>query len=165
MSDESLPSAYPMRIKLTPAFVRDVQASRDRALYWDASLPGFALQVTPKGHKSYVVQYRAHGRSRRMAIDGVLSLAAARKRARALLGEVAHDRDPLQERRAAESRGRDTFRAIAENYFAREGKNLRTGDERERVLVRHAYPAIGGMPVEGIRRSDIVRMLDKIEDK
>jgi integrase len=163
----SLPGAYPtMRIKLTPALVRGAQADRgsDRTFFWDTQTPGFGLMVTPHGHKSFVLQYRAKGRSRRMAIDGVLTLDAARKRARALLGEVAHDRDPLEQRQIAARRGEDTFRAISEKYFAREGKRLRRSDERQRTLERLVYPTLGNRPIGDIRRSDIVRLLDKIED-
>ena len=100
-----------------------------------------------------------------MAIDGVLTLEDARKRARALLGAVAHDRDPLEERRLAVSRERDTFQAVAESYFAREGKKLRTAEERRRTLARLVYPVMGSAPIADIRRSDLVRLLDDIEDK
>src|SRR5215510_8922097 len=127
-----------MRTRLTPASVRDAQADADadRTIFWDTKTPGFGLQVTAAGHKSFIIQYRSKGRSRRMAIDGVLTLEAARKRARALLGEVAHDRDPLAERRTEIARERDTFQAIAESYFARECKKLRTAADRQRVLKR-----------------------------
>src|SRR5258705_14025329 len=114
-----------MRTKLTPAFVRDARADgdeADRTIFWDTKTSGFGLQVTAAGHKSFVIQYRAKGRSRRMAIDGVLTLEAARNRARALLGEVAHDRDPLAERLADIAREGDSFRAISESYLSREGK-------------------------------------------
>jgi integrase len=155
-----------MRIKLTPDTVRKARADdgADRTIFWDTKTTGFGLQVTAAGHKSFVVQYRARGRSRRMAIDGVLNLEDARKRARALLGEVAHDRDPLEERRAKVARERDTFRAVAESYFDREGKKLRSGDHRRHALARLVYPIMGSRPIADIRRSDIVRLLDKIED-
>src|SRR5262249_490599 len=156
-----------MRTRLTPASVRDAQADADadRTIFWDTKTSGFGLQVTAAGHKSFVIQYRTRGRSRRMAIDGVLGLEAARKRARALLGEVAHDRDPLQERRTEVARERDTFQAIAESYFTREGKNLRSLEDRGQTLARLVYPVIGDRPIADIRRSEIVRLLDGIEDK
>jgi integrase len=155
-----------MREKLTAKVVREAKADKgDRTIIWDTKTTGFGLQVTAGGHKSFVIQYRAKGRSRRMAIDCVLNLEDARKRARALLGEVAHDRDPLEERRSEVARERDTFRAVAESYFAREGKKLRTGDARRHALARLVYPVMGSRPIADIRRSDIVRLLDKIEDK
>jgi len=156
-----------MRTKLTPAVVRGARpvVGADRTIYWDTKTSGFGLQVTAAGHKSFIVQYRAKGRSRRMAIDGVLTLEDARKRARALLGAVAHDRDPLEEHRLAVSRERDAFQAVAEGYFAHEGKKLRTGEERRRTLARLVYPVMGSSPIADIRRSDLVRLLDNIEDK
>jgi integrase len=156
-----------MRQKLTPAFVLKAKAqpSAERTLYWDMSLPGFGLQVTAAGHRSYVVQYRAAGRSRRMSIDGVLGLAAARKRARSLLGEVAHNRDPLAEKRKAAALERDTFRSVADEYFAREGGKLRSADWMQKALVRLVYDRLGRLPIANILRSDVVRLLDHIEDE
>jgi hypothetical protein len=156
-----------MRTKLTPAFVQKAraEAGAERALFWDTDMPGFGLVVTSLGHRSFVVQYRAGGRSRRMTIDGVLSLAAARKQARVLLGVVAKDRDPLQERRSATSLAEDTFKSIAEAYFGREGKKLRTVADRRGALERLVYPRIGSRPISAVRRSDIVRLLDRIEDE
>jgi integrase len=156
-----------MRTKLTPAFVQKARAESgaERSLFWDTDMPGFGLVVTAAGHRSFIIQYRMKGRSRRMTINGVLGLTAARKQARALLGEVAKDRDPLQERRTAASLAEDSFKMIAESYLAREGKKLRTVDERRAALVRLVYPRIGSQPISTIRRSDIVRLLDRIEDE
>jgi integrase len=156
-----------MRIKLTPAFCQKARAEppADRALFWDTDMPGFGLLVTASGHRSFIVQYRFRGRSRRMTIDGVLGLAAARKRARALLGEVAHDRDPLAERRAERALAEDTFKSVAEAYFAREGNKLRTARDRQRALENHVYKHIGSKPIGSILRSDIARLLDRIEDE
>src|SRR5262245_9117640 len=156
-----------MRTKLTPAFVQKARAEpgAERSLFWDQDMPGFGLVVTASGHRSFIVQYRANGRSRRMTIDGVLSLVEARKRARILLGDVAKDRDPLQERRNRISLAEDTFQSIVEAYFAREGKKLRTAADRRTTLERLVYPRIGSQPISAIRRSDLVRLLDRIEDE
>src|SRR5947209_4666771 len=107
-----------MRRKLTPAFCQKARAEdgAERSLYWDVSTPGFGLLVTAAGHRSFVVQYRFGRRSRRMTIDGVLGLTAARKQARALLGEVARDRDPLQERSAKRALAANSFKSVAEAY-------------------------------------------------
>jgi Arm DNA-binding domain len=86
-----------MKTKLTPAFVKDaiVSPGAERTIFWDEKLPSFGLMVTAKGAKSYVVQYRAGRRSRRMTIAGVLDLSKAHKRAKVLLGQVASGGDPL----------------------------------------------------------------------
>ena len=64
-------------------------------------MPGFGLMVTANGHRSYVVQYRAAGRSRRMHLKDGLTLSAARREAKAILGAVAKGGDPLTARRKA----------------------------------------------------------------
>jgi hypothetical protein len=84
-----------MRTTLTAAFCKaaPVESGKDRTIYWDESLPGFGLCVTQGGARSYVVQYRANGQSRRMAIDSTLSLADARREARKRMGDVAKGTD------------------------------------------------------------------------
>ena len=89
----------------------------------------------------------------------------ARKRARSLLGDVANNRDPLQERGKAAARTEDTFRKIAENYLAREGKTLRTANQRRQMLETKVFKHFGDWHINDIRRSDIVKLLDRIEDE
>src|SRR6516225_10331668 len=108
-----------MRIKLTPAFcaAANAETGADKTVFWDERLPSFGLVVYRSGKKGYCIQYR-HGRtSRRKAIDGVLSLDQARKRARKLLGEVAHGRDPVGEERKQRDAEKNTLRAVAEQFL------------------------------------------------
>jgi len=100
-----------------------------------------------------------------MAIDGVLNLDKARKRAKVLLGKVAAGEDPLGERRKKESEAENTLKSIAEEYLEREGDRLRSIDERRAVLERLVYPKLGSRQIDEIRRTDIVRLLDKVEDE
>jgi integrase len=155
-----------MRTNLSPAFVDRAEAEpdADRTIYWDEALRGFGLQVTRAGHKSYVVQYRANGQSRRLALKAALKLGEARKEAKGILGRVAKGGDPLAERRKVSAAAENTLEKISEAYFKREKKRLRTMDERERVLKRLVFPKLGNRQIEDIKRTEIVRLLDKIED-
>jgi hypothetical protein len=92
-------------------------------------------------------------------------------------------RDPGKERRAevhkAEQAAENTLKAIAEEYLTRvcgmerdakgkatfKGGRLRTAAEREVMLTRLVYPKLGAHPIGDIKRSDIVRLLDKIDDE
>jgi len=120
--------------------------------------------VTKQGARSWVVQYRAAGKSRRMTIDGRLSLQAAEKEAKKLQGQVAHGGDPLTERRRERALQTTALRSIAEGYFRREGKKLRTRADREAIFRRHIFPRFGTRPIDSIKRSEIVRLLDHVED-
>ena len=155
----------------------------DRKFTWDVSLPGFGLQRTKTGHESYVFQYRAGSVSRRMKLDGGwfrheaqrsgkaapamkgTARAVARREAEAVRGAIAQGRDPLAEMRHSESADKNTFKAIAEQYLARDGSRLRSKDQIKSVLERHAYPRIGRKPIDSIKRSEITRMLDKVEEE
>jgi integrase len=153
-----------MRTKLTPAFVAKATATgKHQAVYWDAAMPGFGLMVTPGGHKSFVVQYRADGKSRRATIKFGPGLEAARREARAIQGSVARGRDPVGEKSAARHAVKTTLRGVVEGYFASEGSKLRSATVRRSAFDRLVLPTLGSRPIGEIRRGEIVALLDKIE--
>jgi integrase len=83
--------------------------------------------------------------------------------------QVAKGADPAKAKADAKVKAdaakADTITAVCEKYLRRpETRKLRTLAQRESILRRLVYPAIGGRPIGGIRRSEIVTMLDKVED-
>ena len=120
------------------------------------------------GARSFVVQYRSNGQSRRLTLDAdALSLDAARKEAKKRMGEVAKGEDPLAkkriERAKAEASRTGTLRMVALDYFRLEGKKIRTMGERISSFERLVFPRLGDRPIDQIKRSDIVKLLDHIE--
>ena len=131
-----------MKARLTPTFVQKATAEpgAERTVYWDETMPGFGLVCTKAGHLSFVYQYRAGHRSRRMTFPLALGLDKARKEAKKALGGVAAGGDPLQERRKAEAMAENTLQSICEEYLRRDGKRLRTKGQIEQTLRRLVYP-------------------------
>jgi integrase len=156
-----------MRTKLTPNFILKAAAEpgAERTVFWDESIPGFGLVVTKGGNRSFCYQYRAGHKSRRMTFPFGLGLEKARREAKKALGGVASGGDPLQERRKAEALAENTLQSICEEYLRRDGKRLRSRDQIEQTLKRLVYPKLGKRQIGSILRSEIVRLLDKIEDE
>ncbi len=66
----------------------------------DDELPGFGVRVFASGKRSYLIQYRAAGRTRRYTIGlhGVWTPETVRQEARVQLGHIAKGDNPAEER-------------------------------------------------------------------
>jgi integrase len=111
-----------------------------------------------------VVRYPGKGNPapRSLGTYGAITLEAARTKARDWLWLIGGGVDP-KVREAA--RRADTLMAISEEYLKRDGKGLRTAAVRRRVIERLVYPSLGSRPIDTIKRSEIIRLLDGIEDE
>ncbi len=139
------------------------------AYLWDDEVKGFGLKTTPGGHKVYLVQYRLGGRAgriRRVTIGRhgtPWTPEAARKEAKAILGDVAQGIDvaavrALQRQAAAEA---TTMAGLAARFLAEHAeakRKDRTFTEYRRLLARAVLPALGKRLVGAVTRQDVARL-------
>ena len=153
---------------LTDRAIRALQPSPEgkRRIVWDAIVPGLGIRITDRGVKTFVLVTRYPGSAspapRSLGVYGGITLEAARTKAREWLALIASGTDP--EQHAARKR-EQTFQAISEQYFLRKAKAHRSRAATEATLARLVYPTFGPKPIEAINRSDIVRLMDRIEDE
>jgi integrase len=152
-----------MRLLLTDRFCERAKPAQGQTQtdYFDEQVSGLALRVADS-HKAWTFHFTSPGNGKRARLTfgsyPATTLGAARTRATEAKALVEEGKDP----RATEA---DTFQGICEEYLRREGKRLRSLDWRKGVLDRHVYPTLGSRPIAEIQRSEIVRLLDKIEDR
>lgn len=152
------------RRKLTDRFCASARptAEAPQTDYFDESVTGLALRVSRGGTKSWTYNFTLGGKRARMTFGTypATSLATARSRAQEARASLETGKDPR-----ADLRPPETLKAICEEYFEREGAGLRTGAFRKATLARLVYPRFGDRPINEIRRSDLVRLLDAIDDE
>jgi integrase len=118
------------------------------------------------GTKTFIVRKRVGGKWRNITIGRYserLSLAAARKKARALLSDIEFKADPvaaLPKPRKREPAGH-SVRALWPDYRAAKA-DRRKISEVERVFKRHILPEFGDRAADGITRAEITRFIDEI---
>ena len=85
-------------------------------MIFDEEIKRFAVRVMESGVKSYVIQYRALGRTRRYTFGkvGVITPDEARDAARQLLAAVDRGDDPAQSRQ--DRRGAATVSDLCERF-------------------------------------------------
>jgi integrase len=147
--------------KLTKRIVDAAKVRATEYFIWDDDIPGFGLRVLPSKRKSYIVQYRAGRRSRRMSLglSTVLTCEQARTRAIAIVAAAKNGEDPAAKRDA--ERQAITVKELAER-FDKEHISVRvkesTAKGYRRMLERVIIPALGRHRVTEVTRADIAKI-------
>jgi integrase len=138
---------------------------RRRYFHPDPEMPGHGVRVLPDGPSSFYVIARDAFRKQRWVKIGntaELTIEDSREQARAVLKRLKAGLTPfeLPPVRA------DTVADVVATWVKRhvETKGLLTGHELERVLRRHVLPVWRDRAFADIKRSDIARLLDSVED-
>ena len=153
----------------TDIAIRNLKAGDTRREIPDRGCAGLYAIVQPSGRKSFAVRYRYNGTPRKLTLAGGLTLAAARKLCSDALLDLEKGHDPSESKKTAKQKAAtakaETVQWVCEQWLKREGGKLRTGEERKQTLQRLVYPEIGSVPLARLKRSDIVKLLDKVQDE
>jgi integrase len=163
----------PSRKELTAVAIEKMRPRAYRFEVGDGRAQGLRIVVSPSGHKSFIVRFRFGGRPKKYTIGPItIGLKAARAEAAKVILQVAQGNDPTlakrekkQEQRRAALAVVDTLAAVADRFLKLEGSKLRSADMLRKTLERLVYKTLGDRPIGDIKRSEIVRLLDSIEEE
>jgi integrase len=133
---------------------------------WDTELPGFGLRLQGR-RRTYVAQYRAHGRTRRVTLGTTerLTPMQAREGARKILARVSLGDDPQAEKAAKRVEAERTFRKVVDVYLAAKQPTLRPSSFRIATLYLANGPyfrPLHAMGINEITHPDIAARLSSI---
>jgi integrase len=157
-----------MKLKLDQKTVASLtlEAGRNEDFAWDTELEGFGLRLrrgVGKFRRTYVAQYRADGRTRRMTIGPVerLTPAQARERARQILGGVSLGGDPQAEKVKRRIESATTLRSVVDLYLGVKKGEMRdtSFDHAQRYLIGAYWHPLHGIGINKIRREDVAARL------
>src|SRR4051794_13011361 len=157
-------------MSLTQLGAERIRPAAKEVLYWDKTMPGFGMRVSPKGRKTFLVQYRFRtldgSQKERQETIGTLAfmtVAEARDRARQSKAKASAGIDPVAEKEAAEEadkaerHGREfTFAKLVEQYQAEYADlNTKASSAAEiRRRLKRITSVLGHRPVREIRKAD-----------
>jgi hypothetical protein len=180
-ASESTATAAYRRLKFNDRTILALKPGDKRVQYWDESLPGFGLRVSPpnrkspKGRKTWIVMYRRPSGSAvrlKLGTYPAVGLAEARLKAKDYLGQIEIEgRDPVAERQA--DRSAETFGQLAEIYMRKWAKQVgadgrprkRSWREDERQINLYVLPGWRNHKVKDITRRDVRDLVDGIAER
>jgi integrase len=155
--------------RLTDLAIRNLKPQAHRYEIPDPHSRALYVVVFPTGKKSFVCRFRFAGTQRKLTLQSGVSLAAARKLASHAMHEVALGNDPTEQKKEAKRKAKNaaanTLAAVCAEYTKRELGKLKSAKDRARYLNKIILPVLGSRQIDAIRRADLVRLLDKVEDQ
>jgi integrase len=147
---------------------RQVAALRKKAKRYivpDPELRGHYVRVMPTGPNTFVAVARDPYHKQiwcTLGSSDVVTIEEAREKARTAIKRIKAGLPPFE----APPAKPDSFESIAATWVARHvrAKGLRSRDEIERCLTKYVLPHWREREFESLRRSDVARLLDHVED-
>jgi integrase len=169
------------KINLTDAAIKRLKRPESGPIdYWDTTLRGLGLRISPSGRRTFNVQTKVlrYGRRRdtriKLGVYPEISLADARAKAIEVKGQAASNLDPVDVRtkkqvaveQASAQLASRAFSIIRQQFFKEHLPTLRpsTVKEYERVLTR-TFAAWDATPLEEINGQMVEAVLNTISGK
>lgn len=154
-----------VKIKISKSSVDAITPPQDSQpfdIFWDTDLPGFGVRVTKAGVKSYILQYRIHGRQRRFTIGrhGVVTAEKARKLAISLLGKITEGIDPQGIKQQLQ--GIPTLHRFSDEYLDHVKKTKRTWKKDQALLTLRILPKLGQCRLDTITTRQIENIHNEV---
>jgi hypothetical protein len=140
-----------------------VPAKGNKIIY-DTKLKGFEVRATSGGAMAFILNYRAHGRERRLTIgsypDG--KVPEARRHAEDLKRSIDVGADPMLERHR--DRTAPTMDPLADRFVSERLPRRRpsTQVDYRGIIKRHIRPELGKIKVAELRHEDVERLHSRI---
>lgn len=138
-------------------------------------VPGLGLHVTGTGARSWLLRATTPaGRRREMGLGSypLVTLAAAREKARTAREAIGKGIDPIAEKdaargalRASRAAPAQTFKECAVAYIAAHEttwKNIKHGQQWRNTLEQHAFPVMGALRVRDVEKEHVLAVLRPI---
>jgi integrase len=126
---------------------------------WDQDLSGFGARIRQGGKRTFIVQYRAGGRTRRTTIGSAdkVSPVQARDAAKKLLARIELGEDPQAGRETKQAQAALTLRAVVASYLAAKESELRPASLKvARLYLTGSYlRTLQPLAITAIKRSDV----------
>jgi integrase len=160
-------------VKITKRVAEAAETREKDYLIWDDELPGFGLRAFSSGKRSYVIQYRTKGRSRRFTIGlhGAWAPETARREAKVQLGRVAGGDDPVEDRQLDHKAITVKELCTAILPIGRLGSSSEKGGRPKKPstitadtgrIERHVIPLLGTRRVKDLTKTEINKVLKDI---
>lgn len=148
--------------KLTKRFVEKLEIKEKDYIVFDGELPGFGVRIMPSGKRFFLIQYRRHGRTRRVMIGqfGPVTTEIARKEALRMLGDVrGNDGDPaaVRDRERQSTTMKELGSRFLNEYVAARCKPT-TQAEYKRSVELFINPFFGNQRVRTVTSADVAEL-------
>ena len=157
-----------LRLDVKTAAALTVPTGKAEEIFWDDTLDRFGLRLRRRSGerilRSWLIQYRFAGGSRRMTIGSadVLTPEQARTAARKALAKVDLGEDPQGDRAERRDKDKLLFRSVVAEYLEDKRDELRPTTFRHNAgYLAHGpyFKALQGIPVDRITRKDVAAQL------